>query len=192
MNTLSIMLVGVGGQGTLLASRVLGTVALKMGYDVKVSEVHGMSQRGGSVVTYVKMGEKIYSPLIEKGEADVILAFEKLEALRWMEYLKEGGRMIVNEQKLNPMPVIIGKAKYPENITGTLKEKLENVSAINALKLAKESGSIKAVNIVLIGLMAASTEIGKDVWLDAMKEVIPQKLLDINIKAFEAGYSSKE
>ncbi len=192
MNTLSIMLVGVGGQGTLLASRVLGTVALKMGYDVKVSEVHGMSQRGGSVVTYVKMGEKIYSPLIEKGEADVILAFEKLEALRWMGYLKEGGRMIVNEQKLNPMPVIIGKAKYPENITGTLKEKLENVSAINALKLAKESGSIKAVNIVLIGLMAASTEIGKDVWLDAMKEVIPQKLLDINIKAFEAGYSSKE
>ena len=188
MNKLNIMLVGVGGQGTLLASRVLGTVALKMGYDVKVSEVHGMSQRGGSVVTYVKMGEKIYSPLIEKGEADVILAFEKLEALRWMEYLNEGGRMIVNEQKINPMPVIIGKAKYPESIIPKLKDKLGNVSSINALKIARESGSIKAVNIVLIGLMAASSEIGRDVWLDAMKEVIPQKLLEVNIKAFEAGY----
>ncbi len=190
MNNLNIMLVGVGGQGTLLASRVLGTVALKMGYDVKVSEVHGMSQRGGSVVTYVKMGEKIYSPLIEKGEADVILAFEELEALRWMEYLKDGGRMIVNEQEINPMPVIIGKAKYPENIIGKLKAKLGNVSSINALKIARESGNIKTVNTVLIGLMAASTEIAREVWLDAMKEVIPQKLLEVNLKAFEAGFSS--
>lgn len=191
MNNLNIMLVGVGGQGTLLASRVLGTVALKMGYDVKVSEVHGMSQRGGSVVTYVKMGEKIYSPLIEKGEADVILAFEELEALRWMEYLKDGGRMIVNEQEINPMPVIIGKAKYPENIVGKLKEKLGNVSSINALKIARESGNIKTVNTVLIGLMAASTDIAREVWLDAMKEVIPQKLLEVNLKAFEAGFGGK-
>ena len=190
MNNLNIMLVGVGGQGTLLASRVLGTVALKMGYDVKVSEVHGMSQRGGSVVTYVKMGEKIYSPLIEKGEADVILAFEELEALRWMEYLKDGGRMIVKELEINPMPVIIGKAKYPENIIGKLKAKLGNVSSINALKIARESGNIKTVNTVLIGLMAASTEIAREVWLDAMKEVIPQKLLEVNLKAFEAGFSS--
>ena len=188
MNKLNIMLVGVGGQGTLLASRVLGTVALKMGYDVKVSEVHGMSQRGGSVVTYVKMGEKIYSPLIEKGEADIILAFEELEAFRWMEYLKEGGRMIVNEQKINPMPVIIGKAKYPESIIEKLKVKLGNVSSINALKIARESGNIKTVNMVLIGLMAASTEIARDVWFDSMKEVIPQKLLEVNLKAFEAGY----
>lgn len=189
MKKLNIMLVGVGGQGTLLASRVLGTVAQKMGYDVKVSEVHGMSQRGGSVVTYVKMGEKIYSPLIEKGEADIILAFEELEAYRWMEYLKEGGRMIVNQQKINPMPVIIGKAKYPENILGKLEGKIGSVSSINALQLARESGNIKAVNIVLIGLMAASTDIAREVWLDAMKEVIPQKLLDVNLKAFEAGYS---
>ena len=189
MNKLDIMLVGVGGQGTLLAGRVLGSVALRMGYDVKVSEVHGMSQRGGSVVTYVKMGEKIYSPLIEKGEADVILAFEKLEALRWMEYLKEGGRMIVNEQKIDPMPVIIGKTKYPENIIEKLKDKLGNVSSINALKIARESGNIKAVNTVLLGLMAASTEIAGDIWLDAMKEVIPQKLMEVNLKAFEAGYN---
>lgn len=190
MNKLNIMLVGVGGQGTLLASRVLGTVALKMGYDVKVSEVHGMSQRGGSVVTYVKMGEKIYSPIIEKGEADVILAFEELEAFRWMEFLSEGGRMIVNEQRINPMPVIIGKAKYPENILYKLKEKLGGISSINALKIARESGNIKAVNIVLLGLMAASTEIGKDVWLEAMKEVIPPKLLEINIRAFEQGFKN--
>lgn len=189
MNNLDIMLVGVGGQGTLLASRVLGAVAVKRGYDVKVSEVHGMSQRGGSVVTYVKMGEKVYSPLIEMGEADIILAFEELEALRWLEYLKEGGRLIVNEQEINPMPVITGKARYPEGIVKNLKKKLGDVTSIDALKIAKECGNIKTVNIVLVGLMAASTEIGKDLWLDAMKEVIPAKLLEVNIKAFEAGYN---
>lgn len=187
MNKLDIMIVGVGGQGTLLASRVLGTVAQKMGYDVKVSEVHGMSQRGGSVVTYVKMGEKIYSPLIEKGEADVILAFEELEAYRWLEYLKDGGKMIVNSQKINPMPVIIGKAKYPESIIKKIEEKKIDISSIDALKIAKESGNIKAVNMVLVGLMAASTGIGKDVWNEAMKEVIPSKLLEVNLKAFDAG-----
>jgi indolepyruvate ferredoxin oxidoreductase, beta subunit len=188
MNKLDIMLVGVGGQGTLLASRVLGNVALKMGYDVKVSEVHGMSQRGGSVVTYVKMGEKVFSPLIEKGEADIILAFEKLEALRWVDYLKEGGSMVVNEQEINPMPVITGIAKYPEDIIKKLKAKIKNVTSINALKIAKECGNIKAVNMVLAGLMAASTQINKNIWLEAMKDVIPQKLIDVNLKAFEAGF----
>ena len=189
MNKLDIMLVGVGGQGTLLASRVLGAVAVKRGYDVKVSEVHGMSQRGGSVVTYVKMGDKVYSPLIENGEADIIIAFEKLEALRWLDYLKQGGRLVINEQEINPMPVITGKAKYPESIIEKLREKLKNVTSIDALKIAKECGNIKAVNMVLIGVMAASTEIGRDLWLDAMKEVIPAKLLEVNLKAFEAGYA---
>lgn len=188
MNRLDIMLVGVGGQGTLLASRVLGAVAVKSGYDVKVSEVHGMSQRGGSVVTYVKMGEKVYSPLIENGEADVIIAFEELEALRWLDYLKQGGKMIINDQKINPMPVITGKAKYPESIVTKLKEMLKNVTSIDALKIAKECGNIKAVNMVLIGVMAASTGFGRDLWLDAMKEVIPERLLDINLKAFDEGY----
>lgn len=191
MNKLDIMLVGVGGQGTLLASRVLGAVAVKRGYDVKVSEVHGMSQRGGSVVTYVKMGDKVYSPLIETGEADIILAFEELEALRWLDYLKPDGRLVINEQKINPMPVITGRVKYPESIIEKLREKLKNVTSIDALKIAKECGSIKAVNMVLIGVMAASTEIGRDLWLDAMKEVIPARLLDINIKAFDAGYAGK-
>jgi indolepyruvate ferredoxin oxidoreductase, beta subunit len=190
MDKLNIMMVGVGGQGTLLASRVLGNVALKMEYDVKVSEVHGMSQRGGSVVTYVKFDRKVYSPLIEKGEADIILAFEQLESLRWVEFLKEGGRMIINEQKINPMPVIIGKAKYPEAILEKIKNNYSNTVSIDALKLAKQCGNIKAVNIVLLGVMAKSTDIGKEIWLEAIREVVPAKLLDINLKAFEAGYNT--
>jgi indolepyruvate ferredoxin oxidoreductase, beta subunit len=190
MEKLNIMMVGVGGQGTLLASRVLGNVALKMNFDVKVSEVHGMSQRGGSVVTYVKMSEKVFSPIIEKGEADIILAFEQLEALRWIDYLTTSGKMIINEQKINPMPVITGKAKYPEDIIGKIKNIYINTESINAYDIAKECGSIKAVNIVLLGLMAKSTKIEKVIWLEAMKEVIPVKLLDINLKAFEAGYNT--
>lgn len=190
MENLSIMIVGVGGQGTLLASRVLGTVAMKKNYDVKVSEVHGMSQRGGSVVTYVKLGEKVYSPLIEKGEADILLAFEQLEAFRWSEYLKEDGKMLVNEQKINPMPVIIGKAKYPENILDTIKENYKNTICIDALKMAKECGNIKAVNVVLLGLMAKSMPFPKDVWLEAIEETVPKKLLEVNLKAFEKGYNA--
>ena len=189
MDKLNIMIVGVGGQGTLLASRVLGNVALKQSYDVKVSEVHGMSQRGGSVVTYVKLGEKVYSPIIEKGEADIILAFEQLEALRWAEFLKPDGKMIVNEQKINPMPVIIGKAKYPGGILEKLGDNSRSFVSVDALGIAKQCGNIKAVNMVLLGIMAKSTKISRESWLDTMKEVIPAKLLDVNIKAFEAGYS---
>lgn len=190
MQKLNIMLVGVGGQGTLLASRVLGSVALKESFDVKVSEVHGMSQRGGSVVTYVKFGKKVYSPLIEKSEADVILAFEQLEALRWSEFLKDGGRMIINTQKIDPMPVIIGKAKYPQDIVKKITGHYPNTIAIDALKIAKDCGSIRAVNIVLIGVLAKSSDIKKEVWIEAIKEVVPGKLLDVNLKAFEAGYSA--
>jgi len=189
MKNINIMIVGVGGQGTLLASRVLGTVALKKSFDVKVSEVHGMSQRGGSVVTYVKLGEKVHSPLVEKGEADIILAFEQLEALRWLEYLRDGGRMIINDQKIDPMPVITGKAKYPENIIQKIQSSYGNVLSLNALDIARQCGNIKAVNMVLIGVMARSTQIEKEVWLQSMKEVIPEKFLEVNLKAFEAGYS---
>jgi indolepyruvate ferredoxin oxidoreductase beta subunit len=188
MDSLNIMIVGVGGQGTLLASRILGNVAMKSGYDVKVSEVHGMSQRGGSVVTYVKMGEKVYSPLIEKGEADIIIAFEKLEALRWVDYLKADGTLVVNDQEINPMPVIIGKAKYPEKILDRMRDSGIKLQSIDALGIARECGNIKAVNVVLIGLMAKSTKIGREVWQQAMEEVIPQKLLEVNVKAFDAGY----
>lgn len=185
---MNIMIVGVGGQGTLLASRILGKVAIKEGYDVKVSEVHGMSQRGGSVVTYVKYGDKVYSPIIDKGEADIVLAFEILEAYRSLPFLKKGGKMIANTQKMNPMPVIIGAAQYPENIEQKLSEKI-NLQAVDALSAAEEAGNIKAVNVVLIGLLAKSMSIDKNVWLETIQETVPPKFLDVNMKAFELGYN---
>ncbi len=192
MTDLKIMILGVGGQGTLLAGRVLGHLALKIGTDVKVSEIHGMSQRGGSVVTYVIFGPKVYSPLIEKGEADLILAFEKLEALRWMDYLKADGRLIVNAQRIDPMPVITGKAKYPESIIARLKERAAQTMAIDAMRIAKECGNIKAANVVLLGLAARIIPVGKSVWLEALREVVPPKTLEVNLKAFEAGYAASE
>lgn len=185
---MNIMIVGVGGQGTLLASRILGKVAIKEGYDVKVSEVHGMSQRGGSVVTYVKFGERVYSPIIDKGEADLILAFEILEAYRALPFLKKGGKMIANVQQMNPMPVIIGAMAYPENIEEKLSEKID-LQAIDALSAAMNAGNVKAVNVVLIGVLAKSTNIVKEVWIDAIKETVPEKFLDVNLKAFEIGYA---
>ena len=187
-DTKKIMIVGVGGQGTLLASRILGHAVIDMGYDVKVSEVHGMSQRGGSVVTYVKFGEKVHSPIIDRGEADIILAFELLEAYRALPYLKEGGRLIVNDQRINPMPVITGAAEYPENMLDKLSSKVATTS-VDALKLATEAGSIKSVNVVLIGLMAKSTDIPYDVWKKAVTETVPPKFLEVNLRAFDLGYN---
>jgi indolepyruvate ferredoxin oxidoreductase beta subunit len=188
MNSKNIMIVGVGGQGTLLASRIIGKVLIDQGYDVKLSEVHGMSQRGGSVVTYVKYGEKINSPLIEKKEADVILAFELLEALRWAEYLKPTGTLIVNTQEIDPAPVIMGKAEYPKNILENLKQKVGSVKSLNALDIAMECGNVKAVNVVLIGLLASISEIPYEKWIESVREVVPAKALDVNLKAFKAGY----
>ena len=187
--TKNIMIVGVGGQGTLLASRILGNTVIKEGYDVKVSEVHGMSQRGGSVVTYVKYGDKVYSPIIDKGEADVILAFELLEALRALPYLKKGGKIIVNNQSIDPMPVITGAVEYPENIS----EKLSSVcdtACIDALALAKEAGNIKSVNVVLIGVMAKSSDIPYENWVEVIKSTVPEKFLEVNLKAFDLGYNA--
>jgi len=186
--TKNIMIVGVGGQGTLLASRILGNTVINEGYDVKVSEVHGMSQRGGSVVTYVKYGDKVYSPIVDRGEADIILAFETLEAYRALPYLKDAGKMIVNTQSINPMPVIIGKAQYPENICEKLSAKAD-ITTVDALKLAEEAGNFKAVNVVLIGVMAKSTDIPYDKWIDTIKSTVPPKFVDINIKAFDMGYN---
>lgn len=188
MSDLNIMIVGVGGQGTLMASRLLGNVAMQLGYDVKVSEVHGMSQRGGSVVTYVKMGDKVYSPIIEKGEADIILAFEKLEALRWIDYLKQGGALILNDQQIDPMPVITGKAKYPQSIIERFENGGIRLFTVNGLEIAEECGNTKAVNVVLIGLLAATTGIDRDIWEKAMEDVIPQKVIEVNRKAFDKGY----
>ena len=184
---MNIMIVGVGGQGTLLASRILGNTVVNEGYDVKVSEVHGMSQRGGSVVTYVKFGEKVYSPIIDKGEADIILAFEKLEAYRALPFLKKGGKMLVNAQEIDPMPVITGAMKYPDGIIEKLSEKAD--VAVDALKYAKEAGNLKAVNVVLIGLMAKNTEIPYEKWVETIKTSTPEKFLESNLKAFELGYN---
>ncbi len=187
MKNVNIMIVGVGGQGTLLASRILGNAILSQGYDVKVSEVHGMSQRGGSVVTYVKYGEKVYSPIIDKGEADIILAFEQLEALRALPYLKIGGKMIANTQKINPMPVITGAAQYPESILEALASKVD-LTALDALTMAKAAGNAKAVNVILMGVMAKNTDIPYEVWVDAVRACVPAKFLEVNLKAFDAGY----
>lgn len=186
----SIMIVGVGGQGTLLASRILGSALLSKGYDVKVSEVHGMSQRGGSVVTYVKYGEKVYSPVIGEGEADLILAFEQLEAARWLSCLKKDGKVVVNTQKIDPMSVVIGDSVYPDGVIDAVKNAGATVVELDALPLAVEAGSPKAVNVVLIGAMAKNTDIDKGIWLDAVKACVPEKFLELNLKAFELGYSN--
>ena len=188
----SVMIVGVGGQGTLLASRVLGSAMLRCGADVKVSEVHGMSQRGGSVVTYVCYGDKVYSPVIDKGEADVLMAFEALEAARFLPWLKTDGTVVVNTQQIDPMPVVTGSAAYPENIIGSVKVEGAKVVAFDALKLAEQAGSVKAVNIVLIGAVAKRLSIDKQVWIDTIKETVPAKFMDMNLKAFELGYNAQE
>lgn len=186
----NIMIVGVGGQGTLLASRVLGNAIISKGFDVKVSEVHGMSQRGGSVVTYVKYGENVSSPIIDKGEADVILAFERLEALRALPYLKKGGIMIVNDRAINPMPVITGAAEYPDGIIETIK-KSANVINIDALAIAEQAGSSKAVNIVLIGILSNHFDFAEEDWMAALEACVPAKFLELNKKAFDLGRKCK-
>jgi indolepyruvate ferredoxin oxidoreductase beta subunit len=193
-NTTSIMIVGVGGQGTLLASRLLGAALLTQGYDVKVSEVHGMSQRGGSVVTYVKYsnvaegGNAVASPIVDVGEAGVILAFERLEAARWLPYLKPGGKLIVNDQRIDPMPVITGAAQYPEGILESLGA--YDVQAIDALALALQAGSAKAVNVVLLGALAKQLEIPREVWEDAIRAGVKPRFVEVNLRAFALGYGA--
>lgn len=187
METKNIMIVGVGGQGTLLASKLLGRLLLGRGYDVKVSEVHGMSQRGGSVVTYVRWGERVFSPIIDKGQADCILSFELLEAARYTEYLKPGGRIITSSQQINPMPVIAGMADYPENLEQKLKDSGINVDALDALALAQKAGSSKAVNLVLMGRLSKHFDFTQEEWMDAIIRSVPSKFLEMNKKAFELG-----
>ncbi len=185
--TKGIMIVGVGGQGTLLASRILGHVLIGQGYDVKMSEVHGMSQRGGSVVTYVKFGEKVYSPLVDQGEADYIIAFERLEAARWISYLKDGGTMMINDRRISPMPVITGAMEYPADIVDKLRAKGAKVIACDALSMANEAGNAKSVNVVMIGILSALTEFSEDVWQEALTECVKPKFLELNKKAFSLG-----
>lgn len=187
MNTKSIMIVGVGGQGSLLASRMMGNVLLAQGFDVKVSEVHGMSQRGGSVVTYVKFGDKVSSPIIDKGEADLIISFEQLEAARWIPYLKKGGKIVVSTQETNPMPVIIGLATYPKNIIEKIKSLDINIIPVDALKVAEGLGNAKASNVVIMGVVSQLLDFEDKYWESAVKECVPSKFLELNQKAFETG-----
>ncbi len=185
--TKNIMIVGVGGQGSLLASKLLGHLLLTEGYDVKVSEVHGMSQRGGSVVTYVRFGEKVYSPIIDKGQADFIVSFEKLEAARYVEYLKPDGRIVVNTQEIDPMPVITGTAVYPGDLVSKLEALGIGVDAMDCLALAEQAGSAKAVNIVLMGRLSKYFDIPTEKWERAIEECVPAKFLELNKKAFALG-----
>ena len=185
--TKNIMIVGVGGQGSLLASKLLGYLLLTEGYDVKVSEVHGMSQRGGSVVTYVRFGDKVYSPIIDKGESDFIVSFEKLEAARYLEYLKPGGRIVVNTQQIDPMPVITGAASYPEDLIGKMEELGVDVDAMDCLSLANEAGSSRAVNIVLMGRLSRYFDIPVEKWKKAIEDCVPERFKELNLKAFDLG-----
>ena len=192
MKTKSIMIVGIGGQGTLLASRLLGAALISVGYDVKVSEVHGMSQRGGSVVTYVKYGDKVDSPIVQKGQADLILAFEQLEAARWLPFLKTDGTIIANTQQIDPMPVVTGVATYPDGVLDAIRKTGVKLRDVDALSLAVEAGSAKAVNVVLIGVMAAHMDIDRAVWEQAIRETVPAKFLEMNLKAFDLGYQNAQ
>lgn len=188
MKTKNIMIVGVGGQGTLLTSRILGGLATKAGYDVKLSEVHGMAQRGGSVVTFVRYGDKVYEPIVEEGQADVIIAFEKLEAVRYAHFLKDGGAMVVNDQRIDPMPVVIGAAKYPENIIEDLEKKYR-VYKIDAMSEAKKLENSKVFNIIVLGIAAQHMDFSKEDWLAVIEETVPKKTIDVNKKAFTIGYN---
>ena len=185
--TKNIMIVGVGGQGSLLASKLLGHLLCNQGYDVKVSEVHGMSQRGGSVVTYVRYGDRVDSPIIDKGEADYIVSFEKLEAARWASCLREGGRIIVNNRETDPMPVITGAAQYPHDAQDQLEHLGVKVDCIDALTPALEAGSAKATNIVLMGRLSRCLSIEKEKWIEALRQTVAPKFVEMNIKAFELG-----
>lgn len=189
METKNVMIVGVGGQGSLLASKLLGRLLIDEGYDVKVSEVHGMSQRGGSVVTYVRYGEKVYSPVISQGEADFIVSFEKIEAARYANCLKKGGKIIVNSQSIDPMPVIIGAAQYPDGCLDELKAKGVFVDDIDAYGLAVQAGNGKSTNIVLMGRLAKYFDIPYDKWIEAIKKSVKPQFVEVNVKAFELGYN---
>ena len=183
----NIMIVGVGGQGALLASKTLGQVLLDAGYDVKVSEVHGMSQRGGSVVTYVRYGDKVYSPISDKGEADFIVSFEMLEAARYVDYLKKDGQIVVNTQQIDPMPVITGAAKYPENLEKTMQAAGIKVDAVDCLSLAEKAGTAKSVNIVLMGRLSRYMDFAEEAWIKAIEKLVKPQFLEMNKKAFVLG-----
>ncbi|MBE5953669.1 MAG: indolepyruvate oxidoreductase subunit beta [Lachnospiraceae bacterium] len=186
-NTVNIMIVGVGGQGTLLASRILGNITTSAGYDVKISEVHGMAQRGGSVVTFVRYGENVAEPIVEEGQADILIAFERLEAMRYAHFLKKDGTIIINDQRIDPMTVVTGAMEYPENIIENLSAKY-NVISVNAMAEAEKMGNTRVFNTIILGLTATKMEFAKEAWVETIKNIVPPKTVDLNLKAFELGW----
>lgn len=187
METKNIMIVGVGGQGTLLTSRILGGLAIAGGFDVKLSEVHGMAQRGGSVVTYVRYGESVAEPIVEEGQADVIIAFERLEAYRYTNFLKKDGVLIVNDWRINPMPVVIGAAQYPEDIMEELQKEYK-LYAVNATEESKKLGNPRVFNLIVLGVAAQHMDFTKEQWYEVIERTVPPKTVDINKQAFDIGY----
>ena len=187
----SVMIVGVGGQGSLLASRLLGHVLLEAGYDVKVSEVHGMSQRGGSVVTYVRYGKKVASPVIEQGEADVIVSFELCEAARWLPYLRKGGKLIASSQRIDPMPVSTGAASYPEAIPQTFQALGVDATVVDALALAEQAGNAKAANVVLMGVLSQHLEFPLEAWQEAIRQLVKPAFVEMNQQALLLGRAAQ-
>ena len=190
MITKNIMIVGVGGQGTLLTSRILGGITVKAGYDVKLSEVHGMAQRGGSVVTFVRYGEKVAEPIVEEGQADLLIAFERLEALRYAHFLKKDGVMVINDWRIDPITVVTGVREYPENILETLAQE-HTVYAINAMEEAIRLGNSKTFNVIVLGMAAMHMDFDRQAWLDVIADTVPPKTVEMNQKAFLVGFESK-
>lgn len=190
METKNIMIVGVGGQGTLLTSRILGGITVDAGYDVKLSEVHGMAQRGGSVVTFVRYGDRVAEPIVEEGQADVLIAFERLEALRYAHFLKPEGVIVVNDWRIDPITVVTGAASYPENIIESLSEKYK-VYSMNAMEEAGKLGNVKAFNVIILGLAARHMDFERDAWLRVIEKTVPPKTVEINKAAFLLGYEGR-
>ena len=191
MKTKNIMIVGVGGQGTVLTSRILGALTIDAGYDVKLSEIHGMAQRGGSVVTFVRYGDKVYEPIVEEGQADVLIAFERLEALRYAHFLKKGGAIVVNDQRIDPMSVVIGAEKYPVSIMERLERKYK-VFPVDAVEEAKKLGNSKVFNLIVLGVVAGHMDFSKEAWFHVIRNTVPESSVNINMKAFEIGYHLHE
>lgn len=187
--TKNILLVGVGGQGTILTSKIISNGFINAGYEVKMAEIHGMSQRGGSVTTQIRYGEKVYSPVIEKGTADLIVAFEKSEALRWLEYLREDGILIVNDYTIEPFTVSLGISGYPEDVIDEYKMKIKNIHIFNAFDVAEKIGNSKAMNIVLLGSLVKALSIDEIDWKEMIEQTVPEKFVKLNQEAFEAGYN---
>ena len=183
----NIMIVGVGGQGTLLTSRIIGKTALQTGNNVKISEVHGMAQRGGSVVTFVRFGDYVYEPVVEEGEADIIISFERLEAQRYAHFLKKDGALIINDWRIDPMPVVIGAAEYPENIIENLAKE-HKVYSVNATEEAKKLGNSRVFNLIVLGVAAQHMDFAKEEWYSVIENTVPPKTVDINKQAFDVGY----